>query len=139
MPMPAVVLPSAPVLLRIWPPVQSAELAAVMDSVPAPLLLMETVPPHWPEELPVTIRPPLDAAVPVFFRLMPTPAVPAAVPAEMLRKVRPAEPMSVSDTLSAVPLAVAMVLTPDEVTVPPPVKTMPAAPLVLLTAISLIV
>src|SRR5262245_21373587 len=85
MPMPAVVEALAPVLCWIVPPVPAA---------PSPL----------------TTRLPFAAAVPVLSSELPTPLVPAAVPAVMLRKVRPPAPIVVLATLSAVPDPLLMVL-----------------------------
>src|SRR5437899_2073397 len=99
MPMPAVVLLSAPVLCWIVPPVQSATSVACAG---------ETEPPQNPLELPVTVRPPLE---PVVSRTMPLPAEPAPVPALMLRNVKPLAPMVVLVTLSAVPVVDEIVLT----------------------------
>ena len=76
MPMPLVVLPSAPVLCWIVPP---------EPAVPVP----------------VTVRPP---SAPVVLRLMPARC--RAVPAEMLWNVRSSAPMVVLATLSAVPVVV---------------------------------
>src|SRR3954465_2617593 len=69
--------------------------------------------------LPVTVRPP---NAPVLSRMMPLPAETVAVPAVMLRKVRPAAAIVVLATFRPVPVMVAIVL-PDPVTeiVPPPV------------------
>src|SRR4051812_9476729 len=82
MPMPAVVLLSAPVLCWIVPP---------LAGVP----------------LPTIFRPPLDPVVSI---TTPFPALPAAVPAEMLRNVRFAPPMVEFTALSAVPVVEEIVL-----------------------------
>src|SRR3954454_20441378 len=70
MPTPVVVLPSAPVLLWIVPPVQSATTGFVIVAG-VPVALMVTAPPHWPFEFPVTVKLPL-----VFCRVMPLLAPP---------------------------------------------------------------
>src|SRR5215218_4586284 len=119
MPIPAVVLPSAPVLCWIVPPVQSAVLGAVRVAAVPTTAFGVTAPPQTPLVLPVTVRPPL---APVLSRLIPIPAVPEAVPAEMLWNVRPLAPIVVFWTFSAVPVVVARVLVaPVTLTVPPPV------------------
>ena len=98
MPIPAVVLPSAPVLCWIVPP---------LPAEPVPLTISEPV-------------------APVVSRLIPTPAVPAPVPALMLWNLRSATPMVVLATLSAVPDVVVMVLVVAvDDTVPPPVALKP--------------
>ena len=79
--MPCVVLPSAPLLLAIVPP-----LPAVVP-------------------VPVTCRPPLPAAVPVPLRMMPLALPPFD---EMSWKVTLAEPILVLLMLSAVPLPLLM-------------------------------
>src|SRR4051812_7469557 len=118
MPIPPVVLPSPPVLCWIVPPVQSAVFGATRVAA-VPTAFGVTLPPQTPLELPVTVRPPL---LPVLSKLMPTPAVPEAVPALTAWKLRPLAPIVVFATLSAVALLVDRVLlAPVAVTVPPPV------------------
>ena len=74
--------------------------------------------------LPVTVSPPL---APVLVSKMPLVGPLAAVPAEMLRKVRPLTPMVVLVTVRAVPVCVLIVLgSPSTVIVPPPVALKPA-------------
>src|SRR5438045_8854401 len=118
MPEPWLLLPSDPVLCWIVPPV-----------------------PALP--LPVTVKPPAD---PVVSRMMPFDELFAPEPDEMLRKVRPAAPIFVLVTLSAVPEVVESVLTIDvlfcvAVTVPPPVamKQSLAPVLALMPAVKAIV
>src|SRR5687768_7206678 len=102
--MPAVVEPSAPVLFWMVPP------------VPAP-------------PVPVTVRlptlPRVQSPPQVLSNEIPTPLLPAPVPAEILSKVSPAVPIVVPFTLSAAPLVVVIVLFDAAgsatVTVPPPV------------------
>src|SRR5215208_591002 len=116
MPIPPVVLPSAPDLCWIVPPEQSAVLGAVRVAA-VPTAFGATAPPHRPPVLPVTVRPPED---PVVSSTIPTPAVPEAVPALIDRKVRPLAPMVVPFTLSAVPVPVVRLLVaPVTLTVPP--------------------
>ena len=77
------------------------------------------VPPLPGVPVPVTVRPPLAL---VLSRMMPTPAVPEAVPAVMLWKVRPLAPMVVLATFKAVAVVVVRVLfAPVTFTTPPPV------------------
>ena len=80
--------------------------------------------------MPVTVRPPFPTATPVFCSTIPAPVVkvefPTGVPELMLRKVRPAAPICVFSTRSAVPLTTDSVFTIVvlfcvAVTVPPPV------------------
>src|SRR3954469_363943 len=98
---------SAPVVLRIWPPEHPLVSAVVQ------------VPP-----LPVTTRLPL---APVLLRTMPLAGPDAAVPLEMLWKVRALAPIVVLATFSAVPVVDEIVLpVPETTTVPPPVALKPA-------------
>jgi len=82
MPIPEVVLPSAPVLCWITPPVQSALFGAVTARLGVDPL---TEPPQGPLELPVTVSPPLD---PVVSRTIPSPELPVPVPVLIDRNVR---------------------------------------------------
>src|SRR5215208_5292627 len=130
MPIPPVVLPSAPVLCWIVPPEQSAVLGAVRVAA-VPTAFGATAPPHRPPVLPVTVRPPED---PVVSSTIPTPAVPEAVPALIDRKVRPLAPLVAPVTLTVPPLmAVKAALAPVERT-SPPLKVM--VPLSLLSRLT---
>jgi hypothetical protein len=122
---PVTCVPEMPLLVVFWmntrskdgPVVFVSEMPTVAFWMAPPVQLAADVqvPP-----LPSTTRLP---SVPVLLSRMPL----AAPFEEMLRKVRLPAPMSVLVTFSAVPLAVAMVLTPVEVAAPPPVRLMPAA------------
>jgi hypothetical protein len=99
--------------------VQSAVFGAVSVAA-VPTAFGATLPPHTPAELPVTERPPPLA--PVLSSTIPIPALPAAVPASILRKVSPLAPIVVFWTVSAVADVVAIVFAePVTLTVPPPV------------------
>src|SRR5215218_2127405 len=116
MPIPALVLPSAPVLCWIVPPEQSAVFGTVRVAA-VPAAFGATDPPHTPLVFPVTVTPP---EAPVLSSTIPTPAVPEAVPALIDRNVRPLDPMFVLVTVSAVPVVVVSVLVaPVTLTVPP--------------------
>src|SRR5436853_7755415 len=82
---------------------------------------------------PVTVNPPVPAAVPVLLRTMPL----DAPFDEMLWNVRPDEPMSVLTTLRPTPLPELIVLpVPVAVTVPPPVALNAVVPLELVLSVS---
>ena len=104
---PVPLMPSVPEFVTfIW-----SRLTALVDVrlMPAPveLLMMPPVPLLAPlMASPVTVSPPLPAAVPVVLRMMPL----VAPLAEMLWNVRPAEPIPVFATLSPTPLPELIVL-----------------------------
>ena len=105
--MPVEVLPSAPVLCWMVPP---------LPGVPVP----------------VTRRPPLD---PVWSRMMPVAVLLAAVPDVMRWNVTWLAPMVVLAMLSAVPLLESIVLfEPVTVTVPSPVALKPAPDVVAMSS-----
>jgi hypothetical protein len=101
----------------------------VVNEIPVPVELWIDPPSHvWvaivhTEPLPVTIRPPLPAAVPVLLRIIPFVDEPVF---EMLRKVRLEAPIDVLTIFSAVAVVlVKVLLAPVTVMVPPPVALKP--------------
>src|SRR5215217_5074737 len=96
MPIPAVV-PLAPFMFWIRPPVQSAESGPTPEALPG-----LAWPPHRPLELPLTVRPPL---APVLFNTIPlagsSEVAGVALPEEMLWNQRPLAAIAVLTTFSA--------------------------------------
>src|SRR5689334_16516137 len=96
----------------------------------APLVEIDWIVPPLPSTVPVPVivRPPLAAAVPVLANAMPVAWSAAAVllPLDTDRNVSPFAPIRVFCTLSAVALNDAIVLpVPSTVNVPPPVASKP--------------